>query len=187
MDRAFASERQGSHVGAMVFAGIVGVVLLIATNTVLRGPDATPRSQASPTPGASAPAATPAPPPKLDEIDSAWVSQSPAPTIAVGGEATLTFSFRNAGKAAWNRGGASEVSLAFIGDARFDPRMAVEWPSATKAAVQTENVVAPGATATFTFKVRGVAPGTFRIDLRPVMQSVGWLRHEGVYTEVVVR
>jgi hypothetical protein len=173
----------------MVFAGMVGLGLLIASMTVFRGSETLPRAQSSPIPGASAgPTGTPAPAPKLDQIDSAWVSQGPAPTIAVGGEATLTFSFRNTGKAAWQRGSASEASLAFTGDeSRFDPRMAVEWPSSTKAAVQTESLVAPGQTATFTFKVRGVAPGTFRIDLRPVMFAVGWLRDEGVYTEVIVR
>jgi hypothetical protein len=186
---AFPSERQGSHVGAMVFAGIVGVVVLVASMTVLRGPETLPRSQPNSTPRASVvPTIAPGPLPKLDEIDSAWVSQGPPQTIGVGGEATYTFSFRNTGKAAWQRGGTSEVGLGFTGDdSRFDPRMAVEWPSSTKAAVQTEAVVAPGQTATFTFKVRGVAPGKFRIDLRPVMSAVGWLRDEGVYTEVVVR
>ena len=123
-----------------------------------------------------------------NEIDSAWVSQSPVPAISVGEQATLTFRFRNTGKVAWRRSTASEVSLAFIGDdRRFDPRMAVDWPLPSRPATQIEDEIAPGELATFAFKVRGVAPGTYRIDLRPTMSSVGWLRAEGVYSEVTVR
>ena len=48
-------------------------------------------------------------------------------------------------------------------------------------------VVAPNEIGTFTFKVRGVAPGTYRIDVRPTVAAVGALRDQGVYTEVTVR
>lgn len=123
-----------------------------------------------------------------NELDSAWVSQSPAPPISVGEQATLTFLFRNTGVVAWRRGTASEVSLGLTGDdRRFDARMTVDWPLPSRPATQTEDEVAPGALATFSFKVRGVAPGMYRIDLRPTMSNVGWLRDEGVYVEVMVR
>ena len=176
------APRAGSHTGAMVFAGIFGLVL-IAISSLCGG---TPRSSESVQPTV---AATPtAPLPKLADLDSAWVSQTVPAQIAVGAETTVSFKFKNTGKAAWTRGTGSEASLAFVGTAaKFDPKMAVNWPLPDRPAVQTEEVVAPGDVATFTFKVKGVAPGTYRIDVRPSVVAVGWLRDQGVFTEVVVR
>jgi hypothetical protein len=65
--------------------------------------------------------------------------------------------------------------------------MAVNWPQPGRPAVQTEPVVAPNEIGTFTFKVKGVAVGTYRIDVRPVVVAVGPMRDQGVYTEVTVR
>jgi len=48
-------------------------------------------------------------------------------------------------------------------------------------------VVAPNEIATFTFKVKGVVAGKYRIDVRPVVVAVGPMRDQGVYTEVTVR
>ena len=172
-------RREGSHTGAMVFAGVVGVILLAVLS--LRG-GGTPAVQPTPTPTATAPL------PKLADLDSAWVDQTPPAEIAVGAEATITFKFRNTGRAAWTRGTGSEASLAFTGTAtKFDPKMAVNWPAASTPALQTEDVVAPNEIGTFTFKVKGVAPGTYRIDVRPTVAAVGTLRDQGVYTEVTVR
>jgi len=172
-------RREGSHTGAMVFAGVVGVILLAVLS--LRG-GGTPAAQPTPTPTATAPL------PKLADLDSAWVDQTPPAEIAVGAEATITFKFRNTGRAAWTRGTGSEASLAFTGTAAtFDPKMAVNWPAASTPALQTEDVVAPNEIGTFTFKVKGVAPGTYRIDVRPTVAAVGTLRDQGVYTEVTVR
>jgi hypothetical protein len=175
------APRQGSHVGAMVFAGVIGLGLI--GMSALRGDTPAPRAQ--PTPLATQ---TTAPLPKLADLDSAWVSQTPPAQIAVGGEAAITVRFRNTGRAAWARGTGSEASLAFVGtDANFDPKMAVNWPLPGKPAVQSEDVVAPGGVATFTFTVKGVAVGTYRIDVRPTVIAVGPLRDEGVYAEVTVR
>jgi len=172
-------RREGSHTGAMVFAGAVGVILFAVLS--LRG-GGTPAAQPTPTPTATAPL------PKLADLDSAWVDQTPPAEIAVGAEATITFKFRNTGRAAWTRGTGSEASLAFTGTAAtFDPKMAVNWPAASTPALQTEDVVAPNEIGTFTFKVKGVAPGTYRIDVRPTVAAVGTLRDQGVYTEVTVR
>jgi len=190
MDHAVYGISPGrSHIGAMIFAGAAGLLVLLAAAPLLPAsdvPDSVIRPQLT-----TRPSAVPTPSvvrPNASEIDSAWVSQSAAPTISVGGEAALTFRFRNAGTAVWIRGAVSEASLAFIGDDRhFDPRMAVDWPLPSRPAMQTENAVAPGELATFTFKIRGTAPGTYRIDLRPMISNVGWLRAEGVYAEVTVR
>ena len=172
-------RREGSHTGAMVFVGVVGVILFGVFS--LRGGSA-PAAQPTPTATAAAPL------PKLADLDSAWVDQTPPAQIAVGAEATITFKFRNAGRAAWTRGTGSEASLAFTGTAaKFDPKMAVNWPAASTPALQTEDVVAPNEIGTFTFKVKGIAPGTYRIDVRPTVAAVGALRDQGVYTEVTVR
>src|SRR2546427_1734500 len=174
-----AAPRQGSHQGAMVFVGVIGIVVLLFG---LCGGNSAPRAQPTPT------ATQTAPLPKLADLDSAWISQTPPAEIAVGAEATITFKFRNTGRAAWTRGTGSEASLAFTGTAtKFDPKMAVNWPAASTPALQSEDVIAPNEVGTFTFKVKGVAPGTYRIDVRPTVAAVGALRDQGVYTEVTVR
>ena len=176
------APRAGSHTGAMVFAGVFGLVL-IAMSSLCSG---TPRSSQGVQPSVAATATAPLP--KLADLDSAWVSQTVPAQIAVGAETTVTFKFKNTGKAAWMRGTGSEASLAFVGSAaKFDPKMAVNWPLPSRPAVQGEEVVAPGEVATFTFKVKGVTAGTYRIDVRPAVVAVGWLPDQGVYTEVVVR
>src|SRR5436309_14171561 len=174
-----AAPRQGSHQGAMVFVGLIGIVVLLFS---LCGGNSAPRAQPTPT------ATQTAPLPKLADLDSAWISQTPSAQISVGAEATITFRFRNIARAAWARGTGPEASLAFVGsDAKFDPKMAVNWPLQSKPAVQSEEVVAPNEVATFTFKVKGVTAGTYRIEVRPEVVAVGPLRDQGVYIEVVVR
>ena len=173
------AARQGSHTGAMVFVGAIGLVLVVVFG--LCGGGSTPRAQATPAPSQ-------APLPKVSDLDSAWIDQSAPAQVSIGAEATITFKFRNTGKVAWSRGTGSEASLAFVGsNANFDPKMAVNWPQPGRPAVQNEAVVAPNEIATFTFKVKGVAAGTYRIDVRPVIVAVGPMRDQGVYTEVVVR
>ena len=173
-------RREGSHTGAMVFVGVIGVILFAVFS--LRG-------GSSPAPAPPTPSATQtAPLPKLSDLDSAWVDQTPPAQIAVGAEATISFKFRNTGRAAWTRGTGSEASLAFVGTAAtFDPKMAVNWPAPTTPALQSEDIVAPNEIATFTFKVKGVTPGNFRVDVRPAVAAVGPMRDQGVYTEVTVR
>jgi hypothetical protein len=174
----------GTHWGAMVFAGAIGLILLVVMLT--RGGE-TPASRnvPAPTPQSSQPAVAA---PKPGELNSEWVSQSPPPTIAVGAETALSFSFRNTGKVAWVRGAASEARLGYVADgSEFDDRMAVDWANAQRPAVQTDAVVPPGQVATFTFKVRGVTPGTFRLNVRPVVDGIAWLPDQGVYVEVTVR
>ena len=176
-------RREGTHTGAMVFAGLVGAIIF-AVFSLRGGGGGNAPASASPTPTATQTAA----PPKPSDLDSAWVDQTPPAQIAIGAEATITFKFRNTGKVGWTKGAPSEASLAFVGTAaKFDPRMAVSWPAPTTAALQTEAIVAPNEIGTFTFKVKGVAAGTYRIDVRPAVAVVGLLRDQGVYTEVTVR
>ena len=90
------AARQGSHTGAMVFVGAIGLVLIVMFG--LCGGSSTPRAQATPSPTATAPL------PKLSDLDSAWIDQTAPAQLSVGAEATITFKFRNTGKVAWVRG-----------------------------------------------------------------------------------
>src|SRR5256886_15857829 len=152
------AARQGSHTGAMVFVGAIGLVLIVMFG--LCGGGSAPRAQATPT-------ATQAPLPKPSDLDSVWIDQSAPAQVSIGAEATITFKFRNTGKVAWARGTGSEASLAVVGtNANFDPKMAINWPQPGRPAVQSEAVVAPDQIATVTFKGKGIAPGTNTIYQR---------------------
>src|ERR1700694_970374 len=100
--------RDGSHVGAMVFAGVIGLVFVVMFG-VCGGSKPATSVQPTPIPTQTAPL------PKLSDLDSAWVDQTAPVQLSVGAEATITFKFRNTGKVAWTRGTGSEASLAFVG------------------------------------------------------------------------
>jgi hypothetical protein len=183
--RTYGMDSGGTHWGAMVFAGAIGLILLVVTLT--RGGE-TPAARNVPAPNAQTSQAPAVAAPKPGELNSEWVSQTASPTITVGAETTLTFSFRNTGQVAWVRGAASETRLGYVDESsQFDDRMAVDWANAQRPAVQTETVVLPGQVATFMFKVRGVTPGTFRLNVRPVVDGIAWLPDQGVYVEITVR
>ncbi|MGH2500418.1 MAG: hypothetical protein ACRDF0_10080, partial [Candidatus Limnocylindria bacterium] len=128
-----------------------------------------------------------APPAAL--LHSAWQSQSLPPVISLGGTTTVSMLFRNTGDTPWIKGTAAEARLGVVGD---DPRwseagMAVNWPAPTRAAAQSEAVVAPGQIATFRFAVKGTLPGVHTLRLRPVVDGVAWLDDQGAHVVVTVR
>ena len=127
--------------------------------------------------------------PPASAFHSAYVAESPWPTIAVGETATLTLLFRNTGTATWRRGTATEARLGVNGDDRTFSTlgMATGWPIPDRPAVQDVDAVAPGAASTFTFRVTGRAPGTYALHLRPVVDGLTWMEDEGVYMVVAVR
>jgi hypothetical protein len=131
---------------------------------------------------------TPAPPPAA-ALHGRWVSQSPIRVIGLTESATFTLVFRNTGSTDWVRGSASEARLGIAGDDRgfFDLGQTVAWLAPDRPTAQGEEVVQPGETATFTFQVRGMATGFYRLNLRLVVDGVTWLEDEGVFVEVVVR
>ena len=84
--------------------------------------------------------------------------------------------FRNTGTQTWTKGvPGQEARLGINGDdAQWAP-LAVNWPFATRVAVQSEATVAPGTNATFTFQVRAPqSPGTYALHLRPVVDGQWW-------------
>ncbi len=174
-----------THWGALAFTALTAGALIWGasqapqlTLAFLRPPSVPVAS------GAPRPTAVPTLPP-AESLSSAWVAQSAFPAVGIDGRATVSLTFRNTGTATWQRGTPSEVRLATVG--QWDPAMSVNWPAADRAAVQTEPVVRPGDLVTFSFEVRGVRAGSFRLALRPVVDSVGPLNDEGVYTVVVVK
>jgi hypothetical protein len=100
--------------------------------------------------------------------------------------------FRNTGTKTWQKGvTGSQVALGVTNDATTYASalgMSVNWPSANRVALQNEQSVAPGATASFTFTVRApLARGTALLPLRPVVDGVAWLDDQGVYVAVMTQ
>jgi len=122
-------------------------------------------------------------------VHSAWVSQSPYPTLQPGQVSTpLTIVFRNTGTQSWTKGVLGQEARLGINqdDAQWAP-LGVNWLSANRVAAQTETSVPPGATATFTFQVR--APqiaGTYSLHLRPVIDGTAWMEDQGVFLNITV-
>jgi glucose/arabinose dehydrogenase len=120
---------------------------------------------------------------------SAWVSQSPYPTLQPGQvSAPLSIVFRNTGTQTWTKGLLGQEARLGINqdNAQWAP-LGVNWMSANRVGAQTETSVPPGANATFTFQVR--APqiaGTYSLHLRPVIDGTAWMEDQGVFLIITV-
>lgn len=120
---------------------------------------------------------------------SKWVSQSANPQLGPGEtSADLTLTFRNSGTKTWTKGVAGQqANLGIRNDDRTWSSFAVGWLAPDRPAAQNEASVAPGANATFTFKVKAPqAPSTYVLALRPVIDGVTWLEDDGVFIAVNV-
>ena len=120
---------------------------------------------------------------------SRWLTQSPYPTLHAGQvSGTLSISFLNAGSEAWTKGLlGQEARLGVNRDNETWAGLGVGWPSANRVAFQSEASVPPGAVGTFTFQVRApMTPGTYAINLRPVIDAVTWMEDQGVFLYVTV-
>ena len=143
-----------------------------------------------PVPVAPAPVAPAAP--RLAPVQpyhSAWVAQSAYPTLSLGATATVWVQVRNTGTATWTKGTASEARIGVVHDDVTLSRLGLAngWPIPNRPAVQTEAVVAPGQTATFTFSINGVRVGSYPLRLRPVIDGVTWMEDQGIYLQITVR
>ncbi len=119
---------------------------------------------------------------------SRWDAQSPSPSLAVGERARLWVRLKNTGRTAWIRGSQSEARLGVARDSTefYDLGMTEGWSMPNRPAVQTEQHVEPGESATFEFTVKGVRSGVFRLPLRPVIDGVTWMDDEGIYFDIAV-
>jgi len=114
---------------------------------------------------------------------SRWTSQSADTSLRGGGTTTLTVRYRNTGAASWVKGVVGQqANLAVNGEGA---KLAYGWPTADRIAIQMEDVVAPGELVTFEFDVRApTVDGSYRLDVRPVVEGTTWLEDEGVFFTV---
>lgn len=120
---------------------------------------------------------------------SRWVGQSPNPSLAPGATSgDITITLRNTGTKTWTKGVlGQQAAIGIRNDDRTWASLAVGWPDPTRPAAQTEASVPPGATGTFTFKVRAPqTPSTYVLSMRPVIDGTTWLDDEGLFVAVTV-
>jgi len=120
---------------------------------------------------------------------SKWASQSAYPALRAGQtSAPLSISFTNTGTSPWVKGVlGKEARLGINLDDVTWAALGVNWPFASRVAVQSEANVAVGQNATFAFQVKAPAtPGVYSIHLRPVIDGTTWMEDEGVFLIVTV-
>jgi uncharacterized protein YkwD len=121
---------------------------------------------------------------------SAWAGQSPDPTLAPGQVATLVVALRNTGYRGWYQGSpgqqANIATASPLDVAR--PELAYNWMSSNRITTTTTSYVGPGQTGWFQFQIHAPStPGTYRLDVRGVVDGASWLEDAGVYWTITVR
>ena len=121
---------------------------------------------------------------------SRWLSQSDYLVMSPGQVADFWIKFTNTGTETWNRGiWGRQANLGLNGDDKAPYRlgMAAEWLWDDRIATTTVPLVGPGEIAEFRFKVRApMTRGTFRLNLRPVIDGTVWMEDQGVFWLIVV-
>jgi N-acetyl-anhydromuramyl-L-alanine amidase AmpD len=126
-------------------------------------------------------------PPTSASVRASFVSATPYPVISENDNALVSVVLRNTGSTAWRKGTEQEARLGIPGNSSALAFLADGWPAPARPAVQQEDIVPPGATATFSFGVKGTVPGKFVIPLRGVVDGGAWMNDLGMYTVVTVR
>lgn len=119
---------------------------------------------------------------------SAWVSQSPYPTVSAGTTTLVTVSLRNAGQRSWVKGIlGQEARVGVVNDETRWSSLGVGWLYPNRPTAQAEPTVLPGGVGTFTFAVRAPSTrGVYEIRLRPVIDGVTWMEDQGVFLRITV-
>jgi hypothetical protein len=131
---------------------------------------------------------------------SAWYGQSGALTLCVGERGRASVSLLNAGSRDWSL--AHVDTAVYLGTWGPDPgqdqptRLGgdgthgspnTNWPGFNRVAAQSAAVVAPGQVTRFEFTVVAPQqPGSYRLNLRPLIDGVQWLQDEGITVFVFV-
>jgi hypothetical protein len=122
---------------------------------------------------------------------STWQSQSDYLVMSPASVADFWIRFSNSGTETWHRGiWGRQANLGLNGDDKLPYRlgMAADWLWDDRIATTTAATVAPGEIAEFRFKVRApMTPGTYRLNLRPVIDGTVWMEDQGVFWLIVVR
>ncbi len=136
--------------------------------------------------GGPAPAAPNAPP--VMTYHSAWVDQSGYPTMSLGGSAQVWVKVQNTGTAAWAKGTPTEARIGIVNDDQTLTNLGLAngWLLSNRPAAQTESIVMPGQTATFTFSIKGVRLGSYPLRLRPVIDGQTWMEDQGIFLQITV-
>lgn len=119
-----------------------------------------------------------------------WSGQSPDPVLAPGAVSELVVALRNTGYRGWYVGSpGQQANLGTSGPLdvmRSD--LAYGWMGGNRPATTTTSYVGPGQVGWFAFKVRAPsAPGTYRLDVRGVIDGTTWLEDLGIFFTIVVR
>lgn len=180
---------RGMHWGALLFTLAVAAAALPFLSSALFAPLASPVASPTGEPASETEAPDPARlrTPLPEELHSEWYTQTVGPVIDVGETAVVTIQYRNVGHTPWFKGGPSEIRLGEIGPRPLPPAMRVDWLTPDRPAAQSEAAVNERQLATFTFKVAGETPGTYRLRVQPVVDGVKWLADEGVFVDITVR
>lgn len=166
----------------MTSTRLIKAVLCAALAVVLSPPISAAPASAEPAP--VAPAAP------LAGWHASWHSQSAYPRMTSGEVGEFWIKFVNTGSETWQRGiWGRQVNLALNGDDKepFRLGMAHEWLWDDRLATTTSPTVAPGELAEFRFRIRAPTQlGTYRLNLRPVVDGTTWLEDEGVFWVIQV-
>lgn len=120
---------------------------------------------------------------------SRWITQTSVPDLNPGVTSdTIMLTFRNTGGRPWVKGVlGQEARIGIKNDELTWVSLGVGWLSGSRPAAQNEAIVAPGANATFTFKVKApTTPSTYVLALRPVVDGTVWMEDEGVFVAITV-
>ena len=119
-----------------------------------------------------------------------WSAQSPDPTVYPGALATLVVALQNTGFRGWLRGVADQqanLGTSYPQDVEL-PELAADWLSANRPTSTTTDYVGPGEVGWFEFTLRApTTAGEYRLDLRGVVDGVGWLEDDGIFFTIHVR
>jgi hypothetical protein len=126
-------------------------------------------------------------PPTSATVRAGFVSETPYPVISADDKALVSVVLRNTGSTAWRKGTDQEARLGIPGNSPDLAFLSDGWPAPERPAVQEEDIVPPGGTATFSFRVKGALPGTFIVPLRGVVDGGAWMDDLGMFTVVTVR
>jgi N-acetyl-anhydromuramyl-L-alanine amidase AmpD len=126
-------------------------------------------------------------PPTIASVHASFVSETPYPEIEVNEQARVSVVLRNTGSTAWRKGTGQEARLGIPGNSRDLAFLGEGWPAPERPAVQQEDIVPPGDTATFSFIVKGMLPGTYVLPLQGVVDGGAWMDDMGMFTVVTVR
>jgi hypothetical protein len=145
------------------------------------------------------------PPPSLPSgrpgFHAAWYGQSGYPTLCAGERSTATVAYYNSGSRGWVQGRMGEV--AYLGTWSPTPGQDqpsplggdgqqgspnTSWPRYNRVALQPADYVGPNQVAWFQFTIQApMAPGNYRLYIRPLVEGAQWMEDFGVYWYVTVR